>query len=91
MRRNDMQLNVKALALASGIVIGTFSFVAAEVAVLTGSGLDYITLTGPLHPGFSPTPLGAVILAIWMFVYGLIGGAALALIYNYVAKEEKSA
>lgn len=86
-----MQLNVKALALASGIVIGALSFIAAEVAVFTGTGLDYVMLTGPLHPGFSPTPLGAVILAIWMFIYGFIGGAALAYIYNYFAKGEKSA
>lgn len=85
-----MKLNVKALALASGIVIGVFSFIAAEIAVFTGIGLDYVALTGPLHPGFSPTPLGAVILAIWMFIYGFIGGGALAYIYNYFAKGEKS-
>ena len=85
-----MQLNVKALALASGIVIGAFSLVVSEAAVLTGIGLDYVSITGPLHPGYSPTPLGAVILAFWMFIYGLIGGALLAYIYNYFAKGEKS-
>jgi len=87
----DMQLNVKALALASGIVIGAFTFVTAHVAVITGIGLTYVNLTGALHPGYSPTWFGACVMTFWMFVYGLIGGAALAYIYNYFAKEKKSA
>ncbi len=81
-----MKLNVKALALATGIVFGVFSLIVGESAVLTGVGLDYVSITGPLHPGYSPSPLGAAILAFWMFIYGLIGGALLAYIYNYFAK-----
>lgn len=84
-----MQLNVKALALASGIVIGAFAFVLSHIAVLTGVGLAYLNLVGPMHPGYSPTWLGACILTFWMFIYGLIGGAALAYIYNYFAKDEE--
>jgi hypothetical protein len=90
MRRPNMELNVKALAVATGIVFGIFSLIVGEAAVLTGVGLDYISITGPLHPGYSPTPLGAVILAFWMFVYGLIGGGLLAYIYNYFAQGEKA-
>lgn len=86
-----MQLNVKALALASGIVIGAFTFVIAHVAVVTGTGLAFMNLVGPLHPGYSPTWFGACIMTFWMFLYGLIGGAALAYIYNYFAKGEKTA
>lgn len=86
-----MQLNVKALALASGIVIGAFTFVIAHVAVVTGVGLAYINLVGSLHPGYSPTWFGACIMTFWMFIYGLVGGAALAYIYNYFAKGERTA
>lgn len=86
-----MQLNVKALALASGIVIGAFTFVIAHIAVITGTGLAYMNLVGGFHPGYSPTWLGACIMTFWMFIYGLIGGAALAFIYNYIAKGEKTA
>lgn len=85
-----MQLNVKALALASGIVIGAFTFVIADVAVITGIGIAYINLVGSFHPGYSPTWFGVCIMTFWMFVYGVIGGAALAYIYNYFAKGEKS-
>jgi hypothetical protein len=80
-----MKLNVKALSIASGIVIGLASLVVGEAAVLTGVGLDYVNITGPLHPGYSPTPLGALVMAIWMFIYGLIGGALVAVIYNHFA------
>ena len=79
-----MKLSVKALALASGIVIAVFSFVIAVVAVLTGVGLQFIELVGELHPGYpGPTFFGACIQTFWMFVYGLIGGGLLAFIYNY--------
>ncbi|MFA4876423.1 MAG: hypothetical protein WC586_03345 [Methanoregula sp.] len=81
-----MQISVKALALASGIVSGAFTFVIAHVAVVTGTGLGWVSLAGPLHPGWSPTWFGACIMTIWMFIYGLIGGAALACIYNFFEK-----
>lgn len=80
-----MKLNVKAFSIALGIVIGLASLVVGEAAVFTGVGLDYVDITGPLHPGYSPTPLGALIMAIWMLFYGLIGGALIAAIYNNFA------
>ncbi|MFA4826155.1 MAG: hypothetical protein WC593_13465 [Methanoregula sp.] len=85
-----MQFSVKALALASGIVIGAFTFVIAHVVVITGTGLAWVSLAGPLHPGWSPSWFGACIMTFWMFVYGLIGGAAVAYIYNYFTKGEKN-
>ncbi|MEN6396497.1 MAG: hypothetical protein ABFC78_08450 [Methanoregula sp.] len=86
-----MQLNVKALALSSGIVIGGFTFVIAHVAVITGTGLAYVNLVGSFHLGWSQTWFGACIMTFWMFFYGLVGGAALAYIYNYFAQGEKTA
>ena len=84
-----MKLNVKALSVAIGIVIGLASLIVGEAAVFTGVGLDYVNIAGPLHPGYSPTPLGAFIMAIWMFIFGLIGGALVAVIYNYFEGDEK--
>jgi len=86
-----MQLDIKALALASGIVIGAFTFVIAQVAFLTGTGMAYINAVGAFHPGYFPGLFGTCIMTFWMFVYGVIGGAALAYIYNYFAKGEKTA
>jgi hypothetical membrane protein len=84
-----MRLEVKALALATGIVFAAFTFVIAVIAVLTGVGLGYLELVGGLHPGYTgPTLLGACIQTFWMFVYGLIGGGLLAAIYNYFSTEK---
>lgn len=81
-----MELDVKALALATGIVFAAFTFVFAVIAVLTGVGLNYIEIVGILHPGYpGPTLLGACVQTFWMFIYGLIGGGLLAVIYNYFA------
>ena len=82
-----MKLDVKAFALAGGIVSGISSLVVALFAVFTGQGLQFLEIIAPFHPGYTPTVLGAVISAIWMLIYGLIVGALLAYIYNYFAKE----
>lgn len=80
-----MRLDVKALALALGIVFGIFTLAIGLVAVLTGVGLSVLNLVGGLHPGYSPTVLGVFIMAFWMFLYGLIGGGLFTVIYNYFA------
>jgi hypothetical protein len=82
-----MKLDVKAFALASGIVSGVSTLVVALFAVITGQGLQYFEILAPFHPGYTPTILGAVVGSIWMVIYGLIVGALLAYIYNYFAKE----
>lgn len=86
-----MRLDVKALALALGIVFGIFSLALGLVAVLTGVGLSFLNLMGDLHPGYSPTVLGVVIMAFWMFVYGLIGGGLFTVIYNIFAPSMREA
>ena len=79
----DTRLEVKALALAIGIVFGVFTFIIAIVAITTGVGLNYLNQVGVFHPGWSPSLLGVCIMTFWMFVYGLIGGALVAVIYNF--------
>jgi len=82
-----MKLDVKAFALASGIVSGISNLVVALFAVFTGQGLQLFEILAPFHPGYTPAILGAVIGSIWMVIYGLIVGALLAYVYNYFAKE----
>lgn len=83
-----MKLDVKALALASGIVSGIVSLLLALFSVFTGQGRLFFEILAPFHPGgYAPTVLGSVIGAIWMVIYGLIIGAMLAYIYNYFAKK----
>jgi hypothetical protein len=86
-----MRLDVKAAALALGIVFGIFSLALGLVAVLTGAGLGYLNLVGSLHPGYSPSVPGAFVMAFWMFVYGLVGGGLFTVIYNYFAPSMEEA
>lgn len=82
-----MKLDVKAFTLASGIVSSISSLVTALFMVLTGQGLQFLEMLAAFHPGYTPTVFGAVVIAIWMLIYGLILGALFAYIYNYFAKE----
>jgi ABC-type phosphate transport system permease subunit len=82
-----MKLDVKAFALASGIVSGIVSLIMFLFAVITGQGLQYFEILAPFHPGYTPIILGAVIGTIWMLIYGLIIGVLFAITYNYFVKE----
>ena len=90
-RGSTMRLDVKAAALALGIVFGLFSLALGLIAVVTGMGLNYLNLVGGLHPGYAPTVLGVCIMAFWMFVYGLLGGGLFTVIYNYFAPSMREA
>jgi hypothetical protein len=81
-----MKLDVRAFAIASGIVSGVASLVVSLYAVITGQGLQYFQILAPFHPGYAPTIMGAVIGSVSMLIYGLIIGALLSYIYNYFAK-----
>jgi len=82
-----MKLDVKAFALATGIVSGISNLVMALFAIFTGQGLQFFEILAPFHPGYTPTVLGAVFGSVWMVIYGLIIGALLAYTYNYFAKD----
>jgi hypothetical protein len=82
-----MKLDVKAFAIASGLVSAIANLAISLFAIVTGQGLQYFEILAPFHPGYAPTFLGAVIGSFWMLIYGLIIGALLAYIYNYFVKE----
>lgn len=86
-RGKSVKLDVKAFALASGIVSGISSLVIALLIIFTGRRLRHLEIFVPFLPRHKPTILGAEISAIWMLIYGLKTGALLAYIYNYFAKE----
>lgn len=83
---DNLTLDVKALALSAGILSGLCSFIIGIISVWSGVGLEFLNLVGWLHPGYSPTYFGIVIMTAWMFIYGLIGGAFFAFMYNLFAK-----
>ena len=81
-----MKLNVKALALAAGILWGVLVFVLTMSDLWRGSGAHLGMLSG-VYFGYKISYLGAVVGLAYGFVTGLIGGAVLAWLYNRLARQ----
>jgi hypothetical protein len=81
-----MKLDIKAFALACGILWGSVVFLVTWwVIVLDGSTGDP-TWLGQIYLGYNISPVGSVVGLGWGLVDGLIGGAVLAWLYNRFAK-----
>jgi len=80
-----MKLNVKALALASGLVWGLGLFLLTWWIIAFDGVTREPTLIGHVYRGFNISPMGSVIGLVWAFVDGTIGGAILAWLYNRIA------
>lgn len=81
-----MKLDIKALALAGGILWGlTVFLVTWWVIILDGASGDP-TWLGHIYRGYNLSPVGSLIGLGWGVVDGLIGGAVLAWLYNSFAK-----
>jgi len=81
-----MKLNVRALALTSGILWGLGLFVGTWWIILIDGSTNTPTFLSMLYRGYSITPLGSVFGLIWAFFDGLICGAIFAWLYNLLAK-----
>lgn len=80
-----MKLNVKAFALACGLIWGLGIFVLTWwLIVLHGSG-GPAGLLGRIYPGYEITALGSVIGLLWALVDGFLGGLVLSWLYNKLA------
>jgi len=79
------KLNVKALAIAGGVTWG-LGLLLLGVTGIFGWGAEAVSLLGSFYIGYSPSPAGAAIGAVWGLADGAIGGAVIALIYNWAAK-----
>lgn len=77
-----MKLNVKAFALACGLLWGVCLFcITWWIIFFDGQNTGPLFL-GRIYRGYTITPLGSVIGLVWAFVDGVIGGAILAWLYN---------
>ena len=80
------KLNVKAFALAVGIVWGAAMFLLGILAMLCGWGAKFVEILSSLYIGYNATFLGSIIGAAWGFVDAGIGAAVVAWLYNKFAK-----
>ena len=81
-----MELNVKAFALAFGIVWGGGLFILTWWLIATEGITGEALFIGRVYPGYSVSALGSLAGLVWGFIDGCIGGALLAWIYNILAR-----
>lgn len=80
-----MKLNVKAFAIACGLIWGIGLFVLTWWIMAFDGATGQPTLIGQVYRGYSISPLGSFIGLLWAFPDGLVGGAIFAWLYNLVA------
>ena len=80
-----MKWNVKAFALACGLVWGFGLFALTWWIIAFEGATGDVTLIGRLYRGYTISPLGSVVGLAWAFFDGLIGGAIFAWLYNFLA------
>lgn len=80
-----MKLDIRAFALAFAFWWGGSVFLLTWWVIATQGADAGPSLLGTLYLGYAVTPLGSLIGLAWGFLDSLIGGAALAWLYNLMA------
>ena len=77
-----MQLNPRALGLATAVLGGAFWLVAMVFSLLSGVGNLTLTTIGSFHPFFTYSWGGMIIIVIEHLIFGFIAGWIFARLYN---------
>ncbi len=77
-------MSIRALALTTGIFGATTMFFLSWWLILIGNAEGPVTLLERIYIGYSFTPMGSVIGALWGFVDFGIAGAIFAWLYNKI-------
>jgi hypothetical protein len=78
----SMKLNVRAFALACGLIWGLGLLVLTWWIMLFDGATGEPTIIGQIYRGFNISPGGSLLGLVWGFFDGLIGGAVFAWLYN---------
>ena len=81
-----MKLDVKAFALTGGILWGLSVFLLTWMQIVGYGSETSMNIVKSYYLGYSVTPLGSVIGAVWGFVDFGICCALFSLIYNKLAR-----
>ncbi|MEW5995621.1 MAG: bacteriophage holin [Candidatus Zixiibacteriota bacterium] len=79
-----MKLNVKAFALACGLLWGIGLFIATWWIILLDGCSEHVTFIGKVYRGYEFTALGSVFGLIWALIDGFIAGVIFAWVYNKI-------
>lgn len=82
-----MKLNVKAFGLAGGFLWGGSMFVLTWVGILGYGSKDAAVIAKSYYIGYSVTPPGSLVGAVYGFFDALIGCSLLALLYNKLSEK----
>ena len=80
-------MSVRSLALTAGIFGACTMFFLSWWLIFTGNAEGPTTLFERIYIGYSFTPLGSVIGAVWGFVDWGIAGVIFAWLYNLINKK----
>ena len=79
-------MSIRSIALTAGIFGAGSMFLLSWWLILNGNAEGPTTLLERMYIGYSFTPLGSVIGALWGFVDFAIGGAIVAWLYQKIKK-----
>ena len=79
-------MSIRSIALTAGIFGAGSMFLIAWWLILIGNAEGPPTLLERIYIGYSFTPLGSVIGALWGFIDFAIGGAIAAWLYQKIKK-----
>ena len=79
-------MSIRSVGLTTGIFGAASMFFLAWWLIFTGNAEGPITLFERIYIGYSFTPMGSVIGAVWGFVDFGIAGALFAWLYNCINK-----
>ena len=80
-------LSIRSVALTTGILGASAMFFLAWWLIVIGNAEGPTTLFERVYIGYSFTPLGSVIGAVWGFVDWGIAGAIFAWLYNWINRK----
>lgn len=83
-----MRLNIKRIAMASGVIWGAFIFLLTWWIIFFDGETQEKTVIGKVYHGYSVSLPGSIIGAIWGFADGLIGSAIFLWIFNRFSRKE---
>ena len=86
-RIKKIKMSIRTLGLTLGIFWGASMFFLAWWMMFTGNAEGPITLLERIYIGYSFTPMGSVIGALWGFVDGGVAGIIFAWLYNLIDKK----
>lgn len=78
-------MDVKALGLAGGILWGASVFVLTWLGIMGYGSINAASMIKAYYIGYSVSPIGSVIGAVYGFFDAGIGCVLLALLYNKIA------